>query len=308
MSEKKTLKLSNGDVEIVWDGGASASMKRPFLMLASRTTVFSPGDYRHVSLEKKVSRGEHRTTVHYYLKLEGRAEGFDIGEVKGDAHSSAETLAKFLNLGMIDRSHQDEVGEVVRAAGTLDHSLREQHHQTGRLMIPPTCPTLPRATYRLDLRTLTFTVPARRADWGLIISQAVLPLLVGAGAAYFWPWVGAIWTAVIVAGMIGYSRKFGVPVAVAVSPDQLILQEGGSPAVLLEASAIEQMRAPETSYAPDCLVMSFRTDRGTSSLELRADPETNKWIADAVRYVLSEDPERIDWARLEKWYGCSAAS
>jgi hypothetical protein len=42
----------------------------------------------------------------------------------------------------------------------------------------------------------------------------------------------------------------------------------------------------------------IRTDRGVGHVELRAPEASNRWIADAVLYLLSEDPQKIDWQAL----------
>ncbi len=42
----------------------------------------------------------------------------------------------------------------------------------------------------------------------------------------------------------------------------------------------------------------IRTDRGVGHVELRAPEASNRWIADTVLYLLSEDPQKIDWQAL----------
>lgn len=103
--------------------------------------------------------GKSRHTV-YPVRLEGSvAEALEVGapQDSSEARRQAEEVAKFLGLGMADRSTGVEI---VREAGTLDESVRDRNARLGRRIELPERPRSARSRYAPLGSTHRVEVPA----------------------------------------------------------------------------------------------------------------------------------------------------
>jgi len=97
-------------------------------------------DFEKVTLTREVRRSDKSTYTVYPIRLEGRGEPGTLGE-NGNYNESrkvAEDVAKFLDLVMEDSSGGTTV---LREAGSLDASIRDQVRSTGERIVIPSTPS-----------------------------------------------------------------------------------------------------------------------------------------------------------------------
>ena len=102
------------------------------LLAVGFSTDYDLAKVKMVSLLRMVRKSSKSTTVEYHVFLEGDlAEPIlvHIANAPSEGHHYAETIAKYLNLPMKDTSMGTEI---IREAGTLDYSIRQQFEVAGK--------------------------------------------------------------------------------------------------------------------------------------------------------------------------------
>ena len=145
--------------------------------------------YDRVSVSREVRRSKNSTYTVYPVRIESDDDRISYCEHQDPLKSrqEAETVAKFLQVKMIDGSHGEEI---VREPDQLDESLRDRAQRTGEALELPDPPANARTQCRVEGHTMTLTVPPRGMTLGsllLFIPAIAIPLIVAAvmGPAVF---------------------------------------------------------------------------------------------------------------------------
>jgi hypothetical protein len=223
----------------------------------------------------------------------------------GKARHLAEDLAKFLHLGIRDRSSGEEVA---REAGALDQSLRERLRRAGRSVPLPAQPPGARAIFRYGGFRVptTIEIPAMPigdcARWFLMgmIFAGVIAIVLELFAWLRWNVAMGVATLFTLLPALAILPPILIRAAIlrerlVVSPDELVVTRRdifGTKTTRLtgaevEEVALSQVKFPMTFGGGTSRVV-IRSDRG--SIELRgaiSKPEEVQWLRDVLVHVLT---------------------
>ena len=147
------------------------------LLVVGISTDYDLAKVKMVSLLRMVRKSSKNTTVEYHVFLEGDlAEPVlvHIANAPSEGHHYAETIAKYLNLPMKDTSMGNEI---IREAGTLDYSIRQQYETDGKKpeLLPQ--PDKSKSTHTATESTHKLHIPATGVSSWLIYQFVLLSIL-----------------------------------------------------------------------------------------------------------------------------------
>jgi hypothetical protein len=261
-----------------------------------------------VTLSYEVRHGLKNSTYAVYpVRLESSgADAMAIHEPSNydEARRLAEDLAKFLQVGIRDRSEGDEV---VREAGTLDLSLRERMKRTGRSAPLPAQPPGARAilSYGGIRSPTTIEIPPMplRACLRFFLTgmaaAGVVAILLEFGVWYSHMPLGVGALSVLLPALCIVPplvlRNAIFRERLVVSPDQIVMNRRdvfGTRTVRLTGAEIEEVALVRAgylrAYGGGTSRVVIRSDR--RSIELVAalsNPQELKWLRDVLVHVLT---------------------
>ena len=141
-------------------------------------------EFDQVTISREVRRSKNSTYTVYPVRLagsEGKPIKFEEPRTQATARKTAEELAKFVNVKLVDRSMGTAV---VREADELDASLRERKAKKGEQVTVPDEPLGRRSQQEVVGDTLAFEVPPtgfRGQHFVMMALGLIIPTVV-----YFW--------------------------------------------------------------------------------------------------------------------------
>jgi uncharacterized membrane protein len=277
--------------------------------LKRRTRPLS--DFELVALHREVrttrsSNGGSQSYTVFPVRLratQGEDEELSSPRSRQPARAQAERVAKFLDFGMADATGE---GETVRAAGTLDHSLREQLRDD-----PPPVPQQPNlgeGRYETEGRTAVIELPApgflRAGGLGAGLGFVVPVVCMGgfmAATGFFSSSGGPIFAGflglvVLCAALplVGVAAVATTRERLRVSPDGVDVERHGpltfgrrSQHVAmdeLEEVAIVRPARQRSIFGARTRV-ALQGDEATVTVGSGLDHEAQAWLRDLIRYV-----------------------
>ena len=264
---------------------------------------FSRSHHVTVSLEE---RGADPSYEVFPERLEGAGTGaITLQELRDydKARRLAEEVAKFLDLGIRDRSSGEEVE---RDAGTLDQSIRQRAKRLGLTSRMPQQPPGARSSVSFggNGSTATIDIPPL-AHWIWFVLLGLLPAGLGAFLIAFDPKLNKdlpdmgrlLFIFLVLLCLILPICLFIAPrhQRLVVSPDGLILTRRGifgTNTTRLQADEIEEveiapyMKSPLGGYA-EGRVLVIRSDRGSVELGAARSEKELQWLRDVLVHVLT---------------------
>lgn len=188
------LSMDKGEGAIKKWWGFQAPLTKARVVLGSKS--YSMDLFTNVKISKEVRRSSSSTSTGsgsssytvYPVRIKGSADSLLVQEPRNykKARKQAETIAKFLNVDMVDKSTGKAI---VRKAGTLDESIRDRARRTEEHVELPFTPSMMKT--RIEPQgsgVLMLDIPAR----GLSVAH----------------WIG-IGLAIAFAGAVGVFADFG---------------------------------------------------------------------------------------------------
>ena len=261
-----------------------------------------------VTLSYEVRHGLKNSTYAVYpVRLEGPGnDAFAIHEPDNfdEARRRAEELAKFLRVGIRDRTEGDEV---VREAGTLDLSLRERMKRTGRSAPLPAQPPGARSILNyggsrtptaIEIPSMPLVACLRLFLMGMA-AAGVMAILLEFGAWYSRMSFGiaalAVFLPTLCIALPLIIRNAILRERLLVSPDEIVVHRRdvfGPRTVRLTGAEIEEVALVRSgylrAYGGGTSRVVIRSDR--RSIELVAalsNPQELKWLRDVLVHVLT---------------------
>lgn len=138
--------------------------------------------YDRVTVSREVRRSKNSTYTVYPVRIESDDHRISYCEHQDPLKSrqEAETVAKFLQVKMVDGSHGEEI---VREPDQLDESLRDRALRTGEALELPDPPATMRTQCQVEGRSMILTIPPRGMNLGsllLFVPAIAIPLVVAA--------------------------------------------------------------------------------------------------------------------------------
>lgn len=268
-----------------------------------------------VSVSREVRKGNKSTTTVYPVRLKGGSAPFNVVEPTDyeEARRSAEQIAKFLGLPMVDNS----TGQAVRReADELDMPLRDQLARRGQDIAWPEPPAGMRCTYEVADDTVTIDVPRNRLSpirklsmiSGLVPAIVILivlhssgllrghgahdvfrlPLLMFFGAICILPLAATVFSGLLLA--MRRVRITASPRELRVTTRGLLTHEEAIPTNELEELIVTPRPAGMPAFLASILgspPLIARSDRLTITISLDVTPEELDWIHKAILYVVT---------------------
>ena len=128
------------------------------LMTPFKTMERDLDRYDSVTVTKEIRRSKNSTYTVYPVRLCGEAKPINFEEPRnyGAARRSAEQVAKFVEMDIVDHS----TGEAVRrAVGELDESLRDRLRRTDAEVEVPEPPPNPKTRYEIEGTRIVLHIP-----------------------------------------------------------------------------------------------------------------------------------------------------
>lgn len=272
------------------------------------TTARSFSKPLDVTLSYEVRRGLKNSTYAVYpVRLEGPGtDAIAIHEPDNynEARRRAEELAKFLHVGIRDRS---EGVEVVREAGTLDLSLRERMRRAGQSVPLPVQPPGARAILSyggsgspttIEIPSIPVAACARMFLIGMLVA-GVVAMLLEFGAWYSGMPFGIAAQCVLLPALCilppPIIRNAVLRERMVVSPDEIVVNRRdvfGTRGIRLTGAEIEEITLVRVgylrAYGGGTSRVVIRSDR--RAIELVAalsNPQELKWLRDVLVHVLT---------------------
>ena len=184
------------------------------LLVPMRSKQFPLADFTAVRISREVRRSKNSTYTVYPVRLAGDGDAVKIGErrLPDKARELGEEVAKFLGLSLADSSLGTEV---VREAGHLDESLREQAQRTGQALDVPEAPPGQRTAQSVVGDTLAIDIPPAGLRPGHVVATAVILIVPLSIAIVSWVQFSGVRRppaalTVAVAGIVGLLVLLGV--------------------------------------------------------------------------------------------------
>ncbi len=235
------------------------------------------------------------------VRLEGAgADAITLHEPRDydKARRLAEEIAKFLHLGIRDRSSGEEV---VRDAGTLNESIRQRAKRLGLTSRMPQQLPGARSSVSFGESRLTATIDMPVMHWVWVVLAGLM--IAGLSAVFiefdpklhkYLPDMGRpLFTFLVLLCLILPIFLFVAPrdERLVVSPDELVLTRRGvfgSNTIRLQANEIEEVEITRMNF--ELLVGSsivVRSDRGSVEFGAERSEKELKWLRDVVIHVLT---------------------
>lgn len=266
-----------------------------------------------VTLSYEVRHGVKNTTYAVYpVRLEGPGtDAFTIHE-PGDhdkARQLAEELAKFLHLGIRDRSSAEEVA---RAADALDQPIRERMRHAGQSMPLPAQPPGAiailsyggiRAATTIEIPPMPVGTCARWFVMGMLVAGA-LAFVLELVARFRWDVATGVATLSILLPALVILTLVLIRAAIlrerlVVSPHELVVTRRdvfGTRTTRLKGADVEEVALIQTgylrAYGSSTNRVAVRGDHG--SIELGAglsNPSEVRWLRDVLVHAMTVTPE-----------------
>ena len=300
------------------DGEARTYRKRLGLFKSGKEESGSLDEFDQVTLRRCVrpyAPSERRTWITVYpIHLVGPRGDLQVweGEELDTARNQAEQVAKALGFPLTDLTGPERI---VREAGHLDESLREQRRRKGEL--PPELPPVPqgmKTRVRVEGRELVFDLPPdgwpRHAVSGavgalfiaafgcglLLVGLSLLrgapDLIVCAFGVLFccFAFLGFVVSPLLGAGRWLLKSRYTTH-TVRVSPDRLHVTARGllsSRAAEIPAAELEELRLDLSREEPACVAEFLaRSDRTTIRFGGRLSAEEANWIKSVLEQILT---------------------
>lgn len=267
-----------------------------------------------VTISREQRYGGKQTYEVFPVRLEGAGtDAITIHEPldHGKARRLAEDVAKFVHLGMRDRSSGEEVA---REAGALDQSLQQRLRRAGRSMPLPVQPPQARSIFNYGGTRAPTTIEIPPVGHGVLLREfrlMIFPACVGAlflelasynkgnmeigvvGGVSFFLFFLVIFLPLVICSAILRERLI-------VSPDELVVTQRdifGTKTTRLSSGEIEEVEVTQAKYGMlggFAVIgggrgrVAIRSDHG--SIELGAalsNPEELKWLGDVLVHVLT---------------------
>lgn len=145
------------------------------LLVPMKRTEYDLAKFASVSVNREVRRSKNSACTVYPVRLKGDADSADLEAPRdyGDARQTAEQLAKFLSLQMVDESSGKAV---VREADELDGSLRDQARRTREAVEVPDTPQGMKTKCEIEGERIVLTTPP--AGFGIRHIVIIAPALI----------------------------------------------------------------------------------------------------------------------------------
>lgn len=267
-----------------------------------------------VTISREERYGGKQTYEVFPVRLEGAGtDAIRIHEPldHGKARRLAEDVAKFVHLGMRDRSSGEEVA---REAGALDQSLQQRLRRAGRSRPLPVQPPQARTIFNYGGTRAPTTIEIPPVGHSVLLREfrlMIFPACVGAlflelasynkgnmeigvvGGASFFLFFLVIFLPLLICSAILRERLI-------VSPDELVVTQRdifGTKTTRLSSGEIEEVEVTQAKYGMlggFAVIgggrgrVAIRSDHG--SIELGAalsNPEELKWLRDVLVHVLT---------------------
>ena len=287
----------------------------------------SPAHFVSISREE---RSDYKRSYEVFpVRLERAvADSITIQELTIDeprehdmARHLAEDVAKFIQLGVRDRSSG---AEIIREAGALDQSLQQRLGPAVSSMPPPAQPPQARAIFKYGGTRVPTTIeipPIGRSGYWFL--QTIFAACVAAIASELSVWLRLVpeeaavriavgMPAFITLALVLMALGFCLPPLLRtailrehliVSPDKLIVTRGdifGTKTTRLMGSEIEEVEVTDARHGIYRGLATFgggrdrvviRSDRGSIALGAAlSNPEEIKWLKDVLVHVLNSVP------------------
>lgn len=168
---------------VIFDRRSGTATRWWGLLIPFSKKSCSLSDMEEVLVTQEVRRSKNSTYTVYPVRINTRTDLWKIREFRDymQARRQAEEAAKFLGLGIRDSGGGTVV---VRAAGTLDDSLRDQALKSGERFEMPAPPAGCRVQYDVSGDEVVFDLPATGFRPGFLL-PIILSVLVSGFFAFF---------------------------------------------------------------------------------------------------------------------------
>lgn len=268
----------------------------------------------HVTLSREKRHGGKRTYEVFPVRLEGAGtDAITIHEPldHDKARRLAEEVAKFVHLGIRDRSSGQEVA---REAGALDRSLQQRLRRAGRSRPLPVQPPQARTIFNYGGTQAPTTIEIPPVGHSVLLREFRLMIVLACFASLFgelvnyykeWDWeIGVMGLSFFLFFLVIFLplliRSAILRERLIVSPDDLVVTQRdifGTKTTRLTAGEIEEVEVTQAKWGMSGgfvvigggnLRVVIRSDRG--SIELGAalsNPGEVKWLSDVLVHVLT---------------------
>ncbi|MCZ7649096.1 MAG: hypothetical protein M5U26_28220 [Planctomycetota bacterium] len=278
------------------------------LLIPFKTTVHQLGDDALVTISRETRRNKNSTYTVFPVRIAFSGTKVDVEEPQNfeRARTEAERVAKFMDLGLADRSGGVEI---LREKGTLDESLRERLRREGTALQPPQRPENCRVEERVEGDEAVFDLPKPEvppvaflaAGCGLIVAFGIMGV-VGfsffAGAAN----TPAVWIILpfgvlmgvgVLSTIVKAAKDGAAPERIVVSTRGLRLVKGRKtteiPADRLEELYVDELGRVQLGGRRGLIVA--RSDEQNLSFGAGMTSAERAWLCDVIRFLVTA-PEK----------------
>lgn len=286
------------------------------LLVPFHTTVHPFSQTHHVTLSREERSAGRSSYEVFPVRLEGAAtEAITLHEPRDydKARHLAEDVAKFVHLGIRDRSSGQEVA---REAGALDRSLQQRVKRSGRSVPLPAQPPSARSIFSYGGTRAPTTIEIPPVGRSVLLREfrlMIFPACVGAlflelasynkgnmeigvvGGASFFLFFLVIFLPLLICSAILRERLI-------VSPDELVITQRdifGTKTTRLPSGEIEEVEVTRAKWGMSYgfavigggnLRVAIRSDRGSIELGAALSKEEEvKWLRDVLVHVLTAE-------------------
>ena len=284
------------------------------LLVPFKSTTHPLDKAEIVTICREVRRSKNSTYTVYPVRIKGFEKPVNIEEPRNyaAARRKAEEIAKFMNLGIEDTTSGKAV---VREAGTLDESLREQAQRTGEAAEMPETPPDVKTKISVAGREATFEIPPTGFGLGeyvmLVVAGAALIGLVVAAVFFLGDGgplstddemgryvfmaiggvIGTVWLLIVV-GIVFAAVKAGLSQEIVTVSPYALTQERRSPMGTktkeIPAAELEELKIglPDANRTPWTKSMIVaRSDKETLEIGRGLEQKELEWLRDVIKFM-----------------------